>query len=106
MSEKVNQIQKINKLLALSKSDNEQEAKLALLNATKLMSQYQITQSDLDRGMIVEGNKIILTRPLQKYERFIISFCISTQLPFPACTRRDALRPVVLLLKYGTFRYL
>lgn len=78
MSDKVNQIQKINKLLALSKSDNEQEAKLALLNATKLMSQYQITQSDLDRGMIVEGNKIILTRPLQKYERFIISFCIST----------------------------
>ena len=78
MSDKVNQIQKINKLLALSKSDNEQEAKLALLNATKLMSQYQITQSDLDRGMIVEGNKIILARPLQKCERFIISFCIST----------------------------
>jgi len=77
-NKKVEHIQKINKLLALSKSDNEAEAKLALSNATRLMQLFQITQSDLDRGMIVEGNKILLTRPLQRYEKFIISFCIST----------------------------
>lgn len=78
MSTKVEQIQKINKLLQLSKSQNENEAKLALENATKLMNLFQITSSDLERGMVIEGNKIILTRPLQKYEKFIVSFCIST----------------------------
>lgn len=47
MQEK-NYIEKIRKLLALSKSSNENEAKAALLKAQKLMAQHKITMEQLE----------------------------------------------------------
>lgn len=42
---------RIEKLLALSGSPNENEARLALLKARELMTQYKLTEQDLAQGM-------------------------------------------------------
>lgn len=39
---------KIRKLLALAKSPEPEEAKLALLKARKLMAEHKLTERDLD----------------------------------------------------------
>lgn len=44
--------EKIKKLLALSESSNEHEAKAALLKAKQLMIEHKIKESDLDEGKL------------------------------------------------------
>lgn len=43
-------IEKIEKLIALSGSDNENEAKAAMLKAQELMAKYEIEQDRIDPG--------------------------------------------------------
>lgn len=68
--EKENILQRVKKLLELSKSANENEAKLAMKNAIRLMDEYKITQKDLDRGFICESNAIISS--LKKWEKILL----------------------------------
>ena len=51
-------IEKIKKLLALSKSPNENEARVALLKAQEIMAKHHISERDLDETE--EENEIIM----------------------------------------------
>ena len=55
MTDKEKILEKLKKLLALSKSDNPHEAALALQRAQKLMLAYNITQADLALSDIDES---------------------------------------------------
>mgnify|MGYP003596235719 CR=1 FL=1 len=55
MTDKEKILEKLKKLLALSKSDNPHEAALALQRVQKLMQAYNITQTDLALSDIDES---------------------------------------------------
>ena len=56
-------IDKIEKLIALSGSDNENEAKAAMLKAQELMAKYQIEQDRINPGKQAERSVVGFTSP-------------------------------------------
>lgn len=69
MTDKEKILEKLKKLLALSKSDNPHEAALALQRAQKLMLAYNITQADLALSDIREGENVRLHQPVSGQEQ-------------------------------------
>jgi hypothetical protein len=65
-----NIVEKIAKLLALGKSPNEAEAMAAIAKAQKLMSQYSISESDLENVTQDMGNGFIKQRVSMNHSRF------------------------------------
>lgn len=84
--------EKIEKLLRLSKSDNEHEASLAAENARKLMEKHQISMLELDpyaQGLSVVDETIINGN---RYEGWYISFFISLAKHFDIQAYRNKTR--------------
>ncbi|WP_061236285.1 DUF2786 domain-containing protein [Leptospira santarosai] len=54
MSDRNSIIERVKKLIALSDSSNENEAKLAAQQATLLIQKFNIEASELDRGAVIE----------------------------------------------------
>lgn len=84
MSEQENRdkiIDKVRKLLALSKSTNENEAKLALQQAMKLIGEFNVDSTELEKGSIGEyyyetGNKIFIAWKRNLFARIAhANFC-------------------------------
>lgn len=57
-------IEKIEKLIALSGSDNENEAKAAMLKAQELMAKYEIEQDRIDPERKKERPVVCFTSPM------------------------------------------
>ena len=57
-------IEKIEKLIALSGSDNENEAKAAMLKAQELMAKYEIEQDRIDPKRKKERPVVCFTSPM------------------------------------------
>jgi len=64
-------IDKIKKLLALSKSPNESEAELAARRVHELLTKYNLSMDDIEEKEIREGN-IISGRALKKWRHLLI----------------------------------
>lgn len=67
-------IEKIKKLLSLSNSSNKNEASVALNQVIKLMEEFKITQSDLDKGYIIDSGYIESPKPLKKWELMVLNY--------------------------------
>lgn len=75
MTEKEKIVEKIRKLLALSESNNEHEAMLAMENANKLLMKYNLEMSDInqiDLNEMVEDS-IISGKRLMAYKTSLLS---------------------------------
>jgi hypothetical protein len=64
-------IDKIKKLLALSKSPNEAEAELAAQRAHEILTKYKLSMDDVEEKEIREGN-VITGRSLKKWRHILI----------------------------------
>ncbi|EMF82184.1 PF10979 family protein [Leptospira weilii serovar Topaz str. LT2116] len=72
MSERNQIIEKINKLLALSQSPNENEAKLAAQSASDLIHKFNIGVSELKRGTVIEFDLESGKTKIQYWQRILI----------------------------------
>ena len=77
---------KIRKLLALAKSPEPEEAKLALLKARKLMAEHKLSERDLEernttghRREVFQESKLVDGPALNRYWRKLLLLGVSMQ---------------------------
>lgn len=71
-------VEKIQKLLALANSDNENEAKLASKKAHELMIKYNLSASEVEMINKEYINKIVSIEPYTKpHQKYIYSILMS-----------------------------